>query len=94
MSTTTIRLPDELKERVAQVAQAAGLSAHAFIVQAIAEKTEQAQARDAFHALGRERMAEIGRTGKTVSLADMRQYALDKAAGRPAKRPKARTLVR
>ena len=93
MSTTTIRLPAELKERVAQVAQAAGLT-HAFIVQAIAEKTEQAQARDAFHALGRERMAEIERTGKTVSLADMRQYALDKAAGRPAKRPKARALVR
>ena len=60
MSTTTIRLPDELKERVAQVAQAAGLSAHAFIVQAIAEKTEQCRARiPGFETLNEPRQAVL-----------------------------------
>lgn len=94
MSTTTIRLPEELKELVATVARAEGVSAHAFIVQAVAEKAGQAKARNEFHAVARERSAEIARTGKTVSLAEMRKYALDVAAGRPAKRPKARKLAR
>jgi predicted transcriptional regulator len=41
MSTTTIRLPDELKARVARAAKRAGTTAHGFIVEAIAEKTGQ-----------------------------------------------------
>ena len=36
MSTTTIRLEDDLKERIAQAAERTGRSAHAFIVDAIA----------------------------------------------------------
>jgi predicted transcriptional regulator len=94
MSTTTIRLPEELKELVATVALAEGVSSHAFILQAVAEKVGQAQARNEFLAVARERSAEIARTGKTVSLAEMRKYALDIAAGRAAKRPKARKPAR
>ncbi|MDP1692694.1 MAG: ribbon-helix-helix protein, CopG family [Burkholderiaceae bacterium] len=94
MPTTTIRLPEELKELVASVALAEGVSSHAFIVQAVAEKAGQAKARNEFYAVARERSAEIARTGKTVSLAEMRKYALDVATGRPAKRPKARKLAR
>jgi predicted transcriptional regulator len=45
MSTTTIRLPDELKARVALAAEQAGTTAHQFILQAIAEKTAQAELR-------------------------------------------------
>lgn len=94
MPTTTIRLPEELKELVATVARAEGVSAHAFIVQAVAEKAGQANARNEFHAVARERSAEIARIGKTVSLAAMRKYVLDVAAGRPANRPTARKLAR
>ncbi len=90
MSTTTIRLPEDLKDLIATVALAEGVSSHAFIVQAVAEKAGRAKARNEFYAVARERSAEIARTGKTVSQAEMRKYALDIAAGRPAKRPKAR----
>ena len=38
MSTTTIRLPRELKERVARAAERAGTTPHGFILEAIAEK--------------------------------------------------------
>ena len=38
MSTTTIRLPPHLKERVARAAEIAGTTAHSFILAAIAEK--------------------------------------------------------
>lgn len=93
MSTTTIRLPDELKARVAKVAEAAGVTPHGFIVEAIAAKAAEVEADQTFHALAQQRLAEFKRTGKSIPWADMRQYMLDKAAGRPAKRPKARKLA-
>ena len=37
MSTLTIRLPDDLKAQVERVAAARGASAHAFMLEAIAE---------------------------------------------------------
>jgi predicted transcriptional regulator len=59
MATTTIRLPDDLKERVARAAEAAGTSSHGFIVQAIAEKTEAAERRADFIAEAHARYERI-----------------------------------
>ncbi|NCT87817.1 CopG family transcriptional regulator [Stenotrophomonas acidaminiphila] len=36
--TTTIRLPDELKARIAEMAKETGMTPHGFILEAIAEK--------------------------------------------------------
>ena len=66
MSTTTIRIEDDLKARVAAAAQQMGKSAHAFIVDALAERVEQVEQEAAFHALADERWANIRTTGKTV----------------------------
>jgi predicted transcriptional regulator len=49
MSTTTIRLDEHLKARVAAVAERAGKTAHAFILDAIAYRVEQAELEDEFH---------------------------------------------
>ena len=43
MSTTTLRLPDELKARIAEVAKQAGVTPHHFMLEAVAEKTVQAE---------------------------------------------------
>ena len=48
MPTTTIRLSDELKARVATAAERAGTSPHSFILEAIAEKAEQEERRRDF----------------------------------------------
>ena len=40
MSAINIRLPKDLKERIARVAERAGATPHGFILEAIAEKTE------------------------------------------------------
>src|SRR5690606_30325512 len=50
MSTTTIRLPEDLKARVAKAAEAAGTTSHNFILEAIAEKADLAERRVDFHA--------------------------------------------
>jgi len=93
MSTTTIRLPDELKARVARVAEAAGMTPHGFIVEAVAAVAAEAEARHAFHLLAQRRLEAFKRNGKSIPWADMRQFMIDKAAGRPAKRPKARKVA-
>jgi predicted transcriptional regulator len=94
MSTTTIRLSEELKQRVAEAAEREGLTPHAFMVDAIAEKTEQAALRAEFYAVAEERLAEVERTGLTVSREDMQAYVAALVAGDKPTPPKARKLPR
>lgn len=90
MSTTTIRLPDELKARIARAAKQAGTTSHNFIIEAIAERTEAAERRAEFHAEAEQRYARILETGETIEWEECRAYLMDRAQGKTAKRPIAR----
>ena len=94
MSTTTIRLPDDLKERVSQAADRTGTTAHGFILEAIAEKADREERRADFDAVAESRYAAIVATGKVVPWSDMRRWLEDRVAGRKAARPVARKLAR
>ncbi len=94
MSTTTIRLPEELKARIAAAAERTGSTAHNFILQAIAEKTELEERRADFHEEADRRYADIVATGKTIPWDTMRAYLEARAAGKKPARPKARKLGR
>ena len=94
MSTTTIRLPEALKTRLARVAQAAGVTPHGFILQAIEAQTMEAEAQAAFHRLASKRLRSVTQSGAAVPWGDARQYLLDRAAGKPVARPQARKLAR
>ncbi|MGB5104941.1 MAG: ribbon-helix-helix protein, CopG family [Steroidobacteraceae bacterium] len=95
MSTTTIRLDDDLKSRIAAVAERAGKSSHAFIIDAIARTVEQAELEDRFQREADERWAGILEAGRTVSWDGLRTYLTTRAAGRPSlRRPRARKLAR
>jgi len=94
MSTTTIRLPENLKARVAAAAKRAGTTTHGFILDAIAEKTEQEDMRAAFDAEAEDRYARIVATGKTIPWQEMRGYLEERLAGKEVKRPVARKLAR
>ena len=87
MSTTTIRLSDELKTRVARAARVAGTTPHGFILDAIAEKAEAEERMHAFHALAEQRYAAIVRTGRTLSWKSMRDYLEKRTGGRKVARP-------
>jgi predicted transcriptional regulator len=94
MSTTTIRLPKDLKSRVAAAAERAGTTAHGFILEAIAEKTDrEAQSADFLDA-AEKRYAGIVASGKTIPWNKMRAYLEDRIAGKTAVRPAARKLAR
>ena len=94
MSTTTIRLPQDLKERIARAAKRAGTSAHGFIIEAIVEKAEQEERRSEFQETAEQRYAHIVASGKTVQWSEMRTYLERRIAGKSPARPKATKLVR
>jgi predicted transcriptional regulator len=90
MSTTTIRIPEDLKARVSAAAERAGTTAHSFILEAIAEKAEQAERRADFHAEADQRYAKIIASGKTIPWKKMRGYLENRIAGKVNARPAAK----
>ena len=94
MSTTTIRLPEDLKKRLARAAERAGTTSHGFILNAIAEKTAQEEARADFHDTAEKRFEAIMTSGKAIPWAEMRRYLENRAAGKRAVRPVAKKLAR
>jgi len=92
MSTTTIRIDDDLKARVAAAAERAGKTAHGFIVDAIAQATEQSELESDFHLVAARRLAKIIATGEGVPLGEAREYLLARVRGKPTRRPKPRKL--
>jgi len=94
MSTTTIRIEDELKARVAASAARSGKTTHAFIVDAIAQTVAQAELDEEFHQVADERWAKVLASGKTVPWDEARAYLQGRAAGERPRRPAARKLGR
>ena len=91
MSTTTIRLEDELKTRINAAAAQAGKTAHAFILDALAQKVEQVEQDTAFQALAEERWARVRATGRTVAWEDAKAYLGERAQGGQPARPAPRS---
>ena len=94
MPTTTIRLPDRLKARVAAAAKRTGATAHGFILEAIAEKAADEEQRGDFSELAEQRYAGIVASGKAIPWSEMRAYLEKRISGRKARRPAARKLAR
>ncbi len=94
MSTTTIRLPKDLKERVAAAAERAGKTSHSFILEAISEKADEEERRADFNDAAEKRYAKIVASGKTIPWHEMRSYLEHRAANKGGTRPVARKLAR
>lgn len=94
MSTTTVRLPDKLKTRIAAAAKRAGTTAHNFILEALTEKTDEAERRSDFHDVAEKRYAKIVSTGETIPWSKMRTYLENRLAGKKPRRPAAKKLAR
>ncbi len=94
MTTTTIRLPDDFKTRIAVAAKRNGTTAHSFILDAIAEKIAQEEKQSNFNDLADKRYATIVSSGKTIPWNQMRGYLEDRLAGGEVSRPLPRKLAR
>jgi len=90
MGTTTIRLEEDLKARVATAAERAGKTTHAFILDAIAQTVEQAEADNAFDSLADKRWADFLANGKTVPWDEAKSWLEAKTRGEHSRKPLAR----
>ena len=92
MPTTTIRLEDELKARINAAAAQAGKTAHAFILDSLAQTVEQVELDNAFHAVAEERWARIRATSQTVDWNDAKAYLVARTQGERPRKPTPGTL--
>lgn len=93
MSTTTIRIEDDLKARVAAAAEHAGITAHTFMLDAIAQAVEQVELDGEFYRVADERWAKVLATGKTVPWGDAKAYLEARSRDERPRKPVARKLA-
>ena len=89
-TTTTIRIDDELKARVATAAERAGKTPHALILDAIAQTVEQIEWDEASDRVAEARWANILATGKTVAWDDAKSWLQARSRGERPHKPVAR----
>ena len=86
--TTTLKLPEELKSRIAPLAEAAGKSPHAWMIEALEERVVKSEAYAEFLAEAIEAEKHMLESGEAFDADDVFAYLRDKVAGRPVKHPK------
>lgn len=85
---TTLKVPDDLRARLAAQAEAAGKTPHAYMLEALREKAERTDRRREYLDAGAAALAQYERTGIAYAMEDVEQYVLGIAAGKTPRRPK------
>jgi predicted transcriptional regulator len=91
---TSIKLPEDLKKRIARAVKGTEQSAHAFMVEAIRQETERAEKRRGFLADAYAAHAEFLRNGTGYALAEVKAHYRAKLQGRRSRKPKLRSWQR
>ncbi len=87
-ATTTLKLPEELKARIASAAQATGRTPHGFMVEALEAQARLAEMRQSFVNDAIASAAEVDAGGALYAMEDVQAYILERTAGKAVKRPK------
>ena len=86
-SPTTLKVPDDLRTRLAAQAEAEGKSAHAYMLEALKEKADRADRHREYLSAGAAALEEYESTGIAYAMEDVEQYILGVAAGKKPRRP-------
>ena len=86
--TTTLKLPETLKRRIAALAKSADKTPHAWMLEALERQATLAERRRSFvaEALAAER--QVTESGKVYRAEDVHRYVRARAAGKKSGRPK------
>lgn len=90
MAVTSLKLPDQLKQRLAAIVSGTDRSAHAFMIDAIAQEVTRAEQRRDFLQDAMKAQAEVERTGRVYDADEVFTYLRARAQGKQTKRPRAR----
>lgn len=90
MTTTSLKLSDDLKQRAANAAQELGVSPHAFMVAAIEQAATAAEQRARLIADAKAARNEMLETGKGFDADEVHAYLKARVSGKKATKPRAR----
>jgi predicted transcriptional regulator len=91
MSTTSLKLPDDVKRLAAAAAKRRGVTPHAFMVEAIRSAAIAAKLRAEFVADADAARTEALASGTGFAAPDVHAYLRARVRGSRTKKPKART---
>ena len=91
MSTTTLRIDPSLRERIAQLAQALDQTPHNFMVEALAQKADEAEWKLAVQREAQQRDSALQTGEPGVEWHEMRAYLKERLAQAPGKTRPGRT---
>ena len=91
MSTTSLKLPDDLKARAEAAARKRGTTVHAFMVEAVRTATSAAEQRARFVAGALAAREGMEKSGKGYVAEEVHAYLRAKLRGVKARRPKAKS---
>jgi len=91
MSTTSLKLPDDLKKRAANAAHELGVSPHAFMVSAIEQVARSTEQRLQFIAEAKSAREEMIDTGQGLDADEVHAFLRAKLAGKKVAKPKTRS---
>jgi len=86
----SLRIPENVKRRIAKVAEERDTTPHAFMLEAIRDRLDSEEARAAFHEEARRRLARMKKSGLGVPAEEVFDYLLSRASGNKPPRPKPR----
>jgi predicted transcriptional regulator len=87
-ATTTLKLPEHLKKRIAPLAESAGKTPHAWMVEALETQAALAEKRKSFIEDARDAEKEVAKNGVVYRAADVHRFIRARAAGKKAPAPK------
>lgn len=87
-SSTTLKLPPQLKSRVTALAKQTGRTPHGLMIEALERQIAHEERMRAFVKEAVEADKEIDRTGEVYASKDVHDWLMRLAANRKAKRPK------
>jgi predicted transcriptional regulator len=87
-STTTLKLPPDLRERVARLAKQTGRTPHSLMVEAIEKEVRREVRMRAFILEAQRADRAIDRTGEAYAAEDVHRWLRGLARGRKVPRPK------
>ena len=94
MSTTTLKLPESLKARIAPLAEASGKTPHAWMVDALEAQASLVELRESFLADGEAAARAVDAGGPLFAAEDVRAYIIERVRGRRTRRPAVRRSQR
>lgn len=92
VATTTLKLPDELKARVAAVAQSIGKTPHALMIDALTTQMTLLERRQSFIESALKAEQEVADYGQVYEADEVFEYLQARVAGKSAKWPKTKKL--